>query len=114
LREDRAWHLDILEALEKIEKYAAKGERAFYKEELIQVWLIYYIQVIGEAANQLSPSFKRSRDEVPWRSVTAMRNVLVHQYFGIDLNEVWDTISIDLPVLKAKILEILAENKMDS
>ena len=114
MRDDRARLLDILEALDKIEKYASKGERAFYEEELIQVWIIYYIQVIGEAANQLSSSFKRIRDEVPWKSVTAMRNVLVHQYFGIDLNEIWDTVSTDLPVLKAKILEILAENQMDS
>lgn len=114
MREDRAWLLDILDALEKIEKYAAKGERAFYEDELIQVWIIYYIQVVGEAANQLSASFKKSHNEVPWRSVTAMRNVLVHQYFGIDLNEVWDTVYTDLPVLKAKILEILAENQMDS
>jgi uncharacterized protein with HEPN domain len=112
LREDRAWLLDILEALEKIEKYAAKGERAFYDEELIQVWIIYYIQVIGEAANQLSSSFKREHDNVPWRSVTAMRNVLVHHYFGIDLDEVWDTVSIDLPALKAMVLEIIAKNQL--
>lgn len=114
MREDRAWLLDILEALEKIEKYAAKGEREFYEEELIQVWIIYYIQVIGEAANQLSSSLKRSHNEVPWRSVTSMRNVLVHHYFGIDLDEVWDTVCADLPALKAKILEILAENHSDS
>ena len=113
MREDRAWLLEILEALEKIEKYAAKGERAFRDEELIQVWTIYYIQVIGEAANQLSSSFKREHDNVPWRSVTAMRNVLVHQYFGIDLNEVWDTVGADLPALKAKVIEILAENQFD-
>jgi uncharacterized protein with HEPN domain len=113
LREDRAWLLDILEALEKIEKYASKGECAFYDNELIQVWIIYYFQVIGEAANQLSSSFLRNHTEVPWRSVIAMRNVLVHQYFGIDLNEVWDTVSTDLPELKAKVIEILAQNQLD-
>jgi uncharacterized protein with HEPN domain len=42
-----------------------------------------------------------------------MRNVLVHQYFGIDLNEVWDTVSTDLPALKAKVIEILAQNQLD-
>jgi len=110
LREDRAWLLDILEALEKIEKYAAKGEQVFYNEELIQVWIIYYIQVVGEAANQLSPSFKKEHNNVPWRGVAAMRNILVHQYFGIDLDEVWNTVSTDLPVLKAIVLGIIAEN----
>ena len=113
MREDRAWLLDILEALEKIEKYASKGERAFHDEELIQVWTIYYIQVIGEAASQLSSSFRSNHDNVPWRSVAAMRNVLVHHYFGIDLDEVWDTVSIDLPALKSTVLEIIAENQLD-
>lgn len=113
MREDRAWLLDILEALEKIEKYSAKGERAFHDQELIQVWIIYYIQVIGEAANQLSSSFKMEHDNIPWRSVTAMRNVLVHHYFGIDLDEVWDTVCIDLPALKSMVLQIIAENQLD-
>jgi uncharacterized protein with HEPN domain len=110
LREDRAWLLDMLEAIEKIEKYASRGEQAFYGEELIQIWIVYCIQIIGEAANQLSTSIKKDHAEVPWRGVIAMRNVLVHRYFGIDLDEIWDTVSIDLPILKAKIQDILAEN----
>ena len=109
MRDDRLWLLDMLGAIEKIEKYAAKGRQAFYEEELIQVWIIYYIQVIGEAANQLSPSFRQSYSEIPWSNVTTMRNVLVHHYFGIDLEEIWDTVCIDLPPLKVKIQEILAE-----
>ncbi len=109
MRDDRLWLLDILEAIEKIEKYAAKGRQAFYEEELIQVWIIYYIQVIGEAANQLSPSFRQSYSEIPWSNVTAMRNVLVHHYFGLDLDEIWGTVCIDLPALKAMIKKIIAE-----
>ncbi|MFB3766648.1 MAG: DUF86 domain-containing protein [Methanotrichaceae archaeon] len=109
MRDDRLWLLDMLEAIEKIEKYATKGKQAFYEEELIQVWTIYYIQVIGEAANQLSTSIRQSQREIPWSNVTAMRNVLVHHYFGLDLDEIWDTVCIDLPILKAKIQEILAE-----
>jgi uncharacterized protein with HEPN domain len=60
LRDDRAWLLDILEALLNIEKYAAKGEKAFYEEELIQIWIIHHIQIAGEAANQLSDSIRRT------------------------------------------------------
>ncbi len=109
MRDDRLRLLDILEAIEKIEKYAAKGRQAFYEEELIQVWIIYYIQVIGEAANQLSPTIRQSYSEIPWSNVTAMRNVLVHHYFGLDLDEIWDTVCIDLPALKARILRIIDE-----
>ena len=77
MRDDRAWLLDIQEVLLNIEKYAARGERAFCDEELIQVWIIYYIQVAGEAANQLSDSFKRNHSDIPWKGIIGMRNVLL-------------------------------------
>ena len=109
MRDDRAWLLDILEALLKIEKYAAKGEQEFYKEELIQVWIIHYIQIAGEAANQLSDSLKKNHTEIPWKGISGMRNLLGHQYFGLDLDEIWDTVSTDLPVLKEKIQELLTD-----
>ncbi len=114
MRDDRAWLLDILEALSNIEKYAARGERAFCEEELIQVWIIYYIQVAGEAANQLSDYFKRNHTDIPWKSIIGMRNVLVHQYFGLDLGEIWDTVTNDLPLLKAMIQELLDEKQLES
>ena len=114
MRDDRAWLLDILEALSNIEKYAARGERAFCEEELIQVWIIHYIQVAGEAANQLSDSFKRNHTDIPWKSIIGMRNVLVHQYFGLDLGEIWDTVTNDLPLLKAMIQELLDEKQLES
>jgi uncharacterized protein with HEPN domain len=114
LRDDRAWLLDILEALLNIEKYAARGERAFFDEELIQVWIIYYIQVAGEAANQLSDSFKMNQSDIPWKGIISMRNVLVHQYFGLDLGEIWDTVTYDLPLLKIKIQELLDEKQLES
>lgn len=110
MRDDRAWLLDIQEALLNIEKYAARGERTFCDEELIQVWIIYYIQVAGEAANQLSDSFKRNHSDIPWKGIIGMRNVLVHQYFGLDLGEIWDTVTYDLPLLKVKIQELLDKN----
>ncbi len=114
MRDDRAWLLYILEALLNIEKYAARGERAFCDEELIQVWMIYYIQVAGEAANQLSDSFKSNHLDIPWKGIIGMRNVLVHQYFGLDLGEIWDTVTNDLPLLKVKIQELLDEKQLKS
>jgi len=114
LRDDRAWLLDILEALLNIEKYAARGKRAFCDEELIQVWMIYYIQIAGEAANQLSDSFKSNHSDIPWKGIIGMRNVLVHQYFGLDLGEIWDTVTNDLPLLKVKIQELLDEKQLKS
>ncbi|MCX6672544.1 MAG: DUF86 domain-containing protein [Methanothrix sp.] len=88
MRDDRAWLLDILEVLSNIEKYATRGERAFSEADLIQVWIIYYVQVAGEAANQLSDSIKNQCPDIPWKGIIGMRNVLVHQYFGLDLDEI--------------------------
>ena len=98
----------ILEAIERIEKYAARGENAFRQDELIQNWMLRHLQVIGEAARTFSEPFRQQHPEVPWASVVGMRHVLVHEYFGIDLDIVWRVVSADLPDLKQKIEAILA------
>lgn len=65
------------------------------------------IQIIGEAASRLSPSLREASLSIPWEDVISMRNVLVHQYFGVDLEMVWDTISADIPMLKSEIVSVL-------
>ena len=59
----------------------------------------------------MSDSIKKNHLEIPWKGITGTRNVLVHQYFGLDLDEIWDTVTTDLPVLKVKIQELLEETK---
>jgi uncharacterized protein with HEPN domain len=107
LRLDREWLLDILEAIERIGKYAAEGKDAFLRDELRQVWIVHHLEIIGEAANRLSDALRDQHPEVPWADVIAMRNVLVHQYFGIDLEEVWSTAETDLPALKRNVVSML-------
>lgn len=98
---------DILEAIARIERYAARGREAFEKDELIQVWILHHLQIIGEAAARLGREFHETHPEVPWREIVAMRNVLVHEYFGVDLNELWRTVERDLPALKHAIEALL-------
>ncbi len=107
MRVDRDRLLDILESIENIRKYAEKGQAVFLGDELVQVWIIHHIQVIGEAAANLSQAFRESHTELPWPDIVSMRNVVVHHYFGIDLNQIWDTVNIDLPKLESAIQEIL-------
>ena len=109
MRSDQELLLDILEAIEKIERYASKGKDALFEDELIQTWIVYHFQIIGEAANHLSNSLQEEHPDIPWPDIVAMRNVLVHQYFGIDLEQIWDTTNIDLPVLKANVEKILKD-----
>ncbi|GIV83930.1 MAG: DUF86 domain-containing protein [Candidatus Roseilinea sp.] len=103
MREPKERLRDILDAISRIERYAARGQAAFEQEELIQTWVLYHIQLIGEAAARLGKAFHESHPEIPWAQIVAMRNVVVHEYFGVDLQEVWRTVERDLPVLKRQV-----------
>jgi uncharacterized protein with HEPN domain len=100
---------DILEAIGQIEKYVNAGEEAFRKDEMLQVWFVHHIQIIGEASANITAEFKAKYKSIPWRDIVDMRNILVHQYFGIDLGEIWDTLQIDIPEVKREITRVLSE-----
>ena len=103
MRDDNERLNDILEAIQRIEVYSAQGQEAFERDELIQTWIVHHLQIIGEAANRLSAEFRATHEEIPWPQIIAMRNILVHTYFHVDLNEVWNTVERDLPELKGKV-----------
>ncbi len=100
--------LDILEAIERIEKYASRGREAFDRDELIQNWKVNHITMIGEACRALPDDFQANYAEVDWADIIAMRNILVHHYFGIDLDAVWSVVERDIPELKLNIQAILS------
>lgn len=101
--------LDILEAVERIEKYAAQGKAVFENDELIQNWMVNHIALIGEACRALPDDFQARYANVPWADIIAMRNILVHHYFGIDTEAVWSVVERDIPELKLNIQTILRE-----
>lgn len=69
--------------------------------------MIHHIQIIGEAAGKLTASFRRIHHDVPWLQIIKMRHVLVHDYFGIDLAEVWSVVERDLPTLKKQVSALM-------
>ena len=77
MRDDRERLLDMLEAIERIDRYASRGREAFEREELLQNWVVHHAQIIGEAARKVSDVLRRAHPEVPWVQIAAMRNVLV-------------------------------------
>lgn len=107
MRDDRSRLHDILDAIKRIERYAKRGRRVFEEDELVHTWMIHHIQIIGEAANKLTSSFQRTHQQVPWPQIIKMRHVLVHDYLGVDLGEVWVVVERDLPVLKRQIRGML-------
>lgn len=83
--------------------------RPLSKTKEREVRIIHHLQMIGEASNHLSDDLTEQNQDIPWADIVGLRNILVHQYFGIDLKQVWETAELDMPVLKAKVREILQE-----
>ncbi len=102
---DRLSH--IHDAILKIAKYVKRGKRRFDKEEGIQNSVIYYLQIVGEAASVIPQEFRNSHPEIPWRQMISTRNRLIHHYDGIDLDVVWETATTNIPELEQKIAAIL-------
>lgn len=114
MRHDHERLLDILDAIEQIELYAGRGIQAVEADKLIQIWVVHHLQIIGEAARNISNALRTAHPEIPWAQIIAMRNILVHNYTEIDLGEVWSTVERDLPELKRCILLILSDFEQSS
>jgi len=104
---DRLQH--IHEAIAKIMKYTKRGRRRFDREEATQNSIIYYLQIMGEAANAIPLDFRNHHPEIPWRIMINMRNKLIRNYDGIDLDIVWETTTTNIPALASKIQAIIKE-----
>ena len=107
MRDDRERLLDIHEAIENVRKYAARGKDAFRNDELIQTWILHHIQILGEAAARISDEFQERHPDIPWFKIVGMRNILVHDYFNIDIDAVWSVVENDLPLLYNQIGRLL-------
>ena len=108
MRSDREKLQDILESIQRIERYAFRGRHVFDSDELIQTWIAYHLQTIGEACRSLSAGIKNQNPQVPWQQIIGMRHILVHQYFVIDKDRLWAVVEDDLAALKSQIDTICA------
>ena len=106
MRRDGERLADIIEAAEKISIRAGKGRQAFDADEDVQIVLVHLIQVIGEAASGVSDELTSAHPEVPWRQIVAIRNRVVHGYFEVDLDILWDVATIDVPHLAGQVRTI--------
>jgi uncharacterized protein with HEPN domain len=114
MRSDADRVSDILEATAKIKERITDSIDAFQRDEMLQVWVIHHLQVIGEAARGVSQSLKDSHPEVVWPQIIALRNILVHEYFGLNLHQVWTMIQKDLPKLEEQVQHIRSQIAPDS
>ncbi len=100
---------DILDAIAAIERYASRGKEAFEEDELIKVWIVYHLQVIGEAVNALPAGTLARYPDISWRNIVDFRNLVVHEYFRVSLNIVWEIVIKELEPLKQTIKIMLID-----
>jgi len=104
---------DIIQAIEKIETYTQNMDfHKFSKNEMVIDAVIRNFEVIGEATKNIPEEVKEKYLEVEWKEATGFRNVLIHDYFGIDVEAVWDTLQNNLQSFKEHILEVLKDQEI--
>ena len=108
--DNEGYLLDILECIEKIERYLAGVNFSAFESNSEKIdAVIRNVEVMGEAANNLTRGFRSANPQIEWRRIISTRNKLIHGYAGVDLEIIWSITQSDLPVLKAEIRKLLSD-----
>ena len=104
MRHDDAYLLDMLLAVREARKFAdALTFTAFEQNRMAQLAILKAVEIVGEAASRVSAMGKKAYPEIPWTEIVGMRNRLVHGYFNINLQRVWETVVEDIPRLISQL-----------
>lgn len=106
-KDPRVYLAHILECTQKIERFTADGKSRFLEDDMVQDAVIRNLEIIGEAAKRIDEDYRAAHPDIPWRALAGLRDVLIHQYEGVDLERVWAIVEKDLPPLKRAIAELL-------
>jgi len=104
IKDDLLYIDHILDCIRKIDEFSSGlSLKEFRKNELVQDEIIRNIEIIGEASKKISLDTKKTYPDIPWKEIAGMRDKLIHDYLGVDVNVVWKTVKEDMPVLKRLI-----------
>ena len=103
MKDDRLYLIHIDECIARVESYTAGGKDAFFSSSLVQDAVLRNLQTLAESTQRLSNSAKAKHPEVDWYKIAGFRNVLVHDYLGVDLDRAWLIVERELPLLKQTI-----------
>jgi uncharacterized protein with HEPN domain len=102
----------VLESIQFVREYTASITKEEFKaSRQVQDAVIRRLEIIGEAVKNLPPDFRQAHGDVAWKSFAGLRDVLIHEYFGVDLDLTWTTVQDDLPNLEKQIIGILSRTK---
>ena len=101
MKEDKIYLQHVLDSIKNIENFIEDmEEKEFIKNILVQSAVIRQLEIIGEAVKKLSTDLKIRYKNIPWKDIAGLRNKLIHDYFGVDINLVWTICTKDIPELK--------------
>lgn len=107
MKNDLLYIHHILECIQKIENYTRDGKNTFLASDVLQDAVIRNLEIIGEATKRIDMDFRQQYPHIPWRQMAGLRDVLIHDYLGVDIKIVWNVVEKDLPKLKKQLLTIL-------
>lgn len=108
MKNDRPYLADILQALERVEEIGQRGRDAFLGDWLLQDAAIRNFEIVGEAVKRVSGELQAAHPEIPWADLAGLRDVLIHQYFRVDLEIVWALIEQRVAALRGDVARLVA------
>lgn len=108
MKEDLIYLSHVRDAIQRVEAFTAGGRDRFFADPMVQDAVIRNLEVIGEAVKGLSEELRTANPDIPWKQIAGMRDVLIHHYFGIKLETVWQVVVEHLPGLGERVSQLLA------
>ncbi len=108
MKDDRIYLLHIRDAIRQIVEYTAIEREAFFADRKTQDAVVRNLEIIGEATKRLSLNLKAAHPDIAWKPIAGMRDKLIHDYFGVNVQLVWEVVERDLPILSEKVQDLLA------
>jgi len=106
MKDDRLYLIHILECVSRIAQYTADETDDFFRDSKTRDAVIRNLQILAESSRRISSTLKDEHAEVGWEKIAGFRNVLVHEYLGINLARVWEVVELHVPELKQRVIEL--------
>jgi len=108
MKNDHAYLMHIIDSINRILEYTSSGKNSFFNDIKTQDAVIRNLEIIGEAAKKISMELKSAHSNIPWKRISGMRDKLIHDYFGVNLDLVWDVVINELPDFNNQLKSIIS------